>query len=111
MTVDGGAGTYGFSRASTTVRVAAPLTPRLAGAIELSGGTSAGRVPVQSRWYLGGPNTLRGYGGGVTSGDAFWRARVELANRWPGARVVLFADVARAGPRDHLSLARSLAGV
>jgi len=65
---------------------------------------------VQSRWYLGGPNTLRGYGGGVTSGDAFWRARVEIANRLPAARLVLFYDVGRAGPRDHLSLARPLMG-
>jgi hemolysin activation/secretion protein len=84
---------------------------QLAGAVELGGGMSAGRVPVQSFWYLGGPGTLRGYGGNATSGDAFWRARLELANRWPAARVVLFADVGRAGPRDHLSLAKSLAGV
>ena len=110
MTVDGGAGTYGFGRASTTVRVAAPLTRRLAGAIELCGGTSAGRVPVQSRWYLGGPNTLRGYGGGATSGDAFWRARVELATRVPVARLALFYDVGRAAARERLSLARPLMG-
>ena len=110
-TLDASAGTFGFVRGSGTLRLTAPLGPRLVGAVELAGGTSAGTVPVQSFWYLGGPGTLRGYGGGVTSGDAFWRTRVELANRWPGARVVLFADVARAGPRDHLSLARSLAGV
>ena len=66
---------------------------------------------MQSYWYLGGPGTLRGYGGNASSGDAFWRARLELANRWPAARVVLFADVGRAGPRDQLSLARPLAGV
>ena len=110
MTLDGGAGTYGFGRVSATLRIAAPLAPRVAGALELAGGSSAGRVPVQSRWYLGGPNTLRGYGGGVMSGDAFWRARVEIANRLPAARLVLFYDVGRAGPRDHLSLARPLMG-
>jgi len=110
MTLDGGAGTYGFGRVTATLRIAAPLAPRVAGALELAGGSSAGRVPVQSRWYLGGPNTLRGYGGGVTSGDAFWRARVEIANRLPAARLVLFYDVGRAGPRDHLSLARPLMG-
>jgi hemolysin activation/secretion protein len=71
---------------------------------------SAGHVPVQSYWYLGGPGTLRGYGGNAASGDAFWRARLELANRWPAARVVLFADVGRAALRDRLSLARPLAG-
>ncbi len=110
VTLDGGAGTYGFGRASATLRITTPLTPRVAGAVELAAGTSAGRVPVQSRWYLGGPNTLRGYGGGVTSGDAFWRARVEVANRVPAARLALFCDVGRAAPRDHLSLAQPLVG-
>ena len=110
MTFDGGGGTYGFGRGSTTLRITAPLTPRVAGAVELAAGTSVGRVPVQNRWYLGGPNTLRGYGGGVTSGDAFWRARVEVANRIPAARLALFCDVGRAGPRDRLSLAKPLVG-
>jgi hypothetical protein len=110
VTLDGGAGTYGFGRASATLRVAAPFTPRLAGAVELSAGTAAGRVPVQARWYLGGPNTLRGYGGGAATGDAFWRARVEVASRLPAARLALFGDVGRAAPHDRLSLARPLAG-
>ncbi|MGH7530272.1 MAG: hypothetical protein ACREMN_07795, partial [Gemmatimonadales bacterium] len=78
VTLDGSAGTFGFARASADLRFTTPLTPRLAGAVEVGGGTSAGRVPVQSRWYLGGPLTLRGYGGAATSGDAFWRARVEV---------------------------------
>ena len=110
LSVDGGAGTYGFGRASATLRVTTPVAPGVVGAVELAGGTSAGTVPVQSRWYLGGANTLRGYGGGVTSGDAYWRARVEIANRFPAARVALFCDVGRAAPRDHLSLQRPLVG-
>lgn len=110
VTVDGGAGTYGFVRASSTLRMTAPLGS-LAGAIELAGGMSAGRVPVQSYWYLGGPGTMRGYDGNAMSGDGFWRGRVELANQLPAARLVLFTDVGGAGPRDHLSIARSLAGV
>ena len=111
VTIDGGTGTYDFGRASTTLRVTAPLAGQLAGAVEIAGGTSAGRVPVQSDWYLGGPGTLRGYGGAASTGDAFWRARLELANAWPAARIVLFGGVGRAGPRDHLSLARPLAGL
>ena len=111
VTLDGSVGTYRFGRASSTVRVSAPLGANLAGAVELAGGMADGRVPVQSYWYLGGPGTIRGYGGNASSGDAFWRARLELANRWPAARVVVFADVGRAGPREQLSLARSLAGV
>jgi len=111
ITLDGTAGTYRFGRVSSTLRVSAPLGPKLAGAVELGGGMAGGRVPVQSYWYLGGPGTLRGYGGNASSGDAFWRARLELANRWPAARVVFFADVGRAGQREHLSLAKALASV
>jgi len=111
VTLDGGVGTYRFGRVSSTLRVSAPLGPRLAGAVELAGGMADGVVPVQSNFYLGGPATLRGYGGNAASGDAFWRARLELANRWPGARVVVFTDVGRAAPRERLSLARPLAGV
>jgi hypothetical protein len=111
VTLDGGAGTYRYGRASSTLRVTAPLGTSLVGGLELAGGMADGQVPLQSNWYLGGPGTLRGYGGNASNGDAFWRARLELANRWPGARVVLFADVGRAGPREQLALARPLAGV
>jgi hemolysin activation/secretion protein len=68
-------------------------------------------LPVQSYWYLGGPGTMRGYDGNAQSGDAFWRGRLELANQWPAARLVLFSDVGGAGPREHLSIAKSLAAV
>jgi hypothetical protein len=111
VTLDGSAGTYRYGRASSTLRVTAPLGPRLVGGVELAAGMADGQVPVQSNWYLGGPGTLRGYGGNASNGDAFWRARLELANRWPAARVVVFADVGRAAPREQLSLARPLAGI
>ena len=59
----------------------------------------------------GGPGSLRGYGGNAARGDAFWRTRLELANQWPAARVVVFGDLGRAGPREQLSLTKPLAGV
>jgi len=111
VTLDGALGTYQFGRVSSTLRVTAPLGPRIAAGLELGGGMSDGVVPVQSYWYLGGPGTMRGYDGNAASGDAFWRGRLELANRWPAARVVIFSDVGRAGPRDQLSLTHPLTGV
>ncbi|HLZ46074.1 MAG TPA: hypothetical protein VKQ05_10405, partial [Gemmatimonadales bacterium] len=60
VTLDGGVGTFRFGRVSSTVRVAAPLGPRIAGAMELAGGMADGVVPIQSYWYLGGPGTVRG---------------------------------------------------
>ncbi|HEX4632408.1 MAG TPA: BamA/TamA family outer membrane protein, partial [Gemmatimonadales bacterium] len=65
--------------------------------VEVSGGASDGNVPVQSRWYLGGPTTLRGYGGDAANGTAFWRARAELGFGIPGARLALFSDAGWAG--------------
>ena len=110
VTVDGGVGDFEFARASSTLRMTAPLG-KIAGAVELGGGMSTGRVPVQSYWYLGGPGTMRGYDGNAQSGDAFWRGRLELANQWPAARLVLFSDVGSAGSREHLSVAKHLAGI
>ena len=111
VTLDGALGTYQFGRVSSTLRVTTPLGPRLAAGLELGGGISDGVVPVQGYWYLGGPGTMRGYDGNAASGDAFWRARLELANRWPAARVVIFSDVGRAGPREQISLAHPLTGI
>jgi hypothetical protein len=111
LTLDGALGTYRFGRVSGTVRLTTPLGSTFAGGVELAGGMADGQLPGQSYWYLGGPNTLRGYGGNAARGDAFWRTRVELANQWPGARVVLFSDLGRAGPREQLSFAKPLAGV
>lgn len=111
LTLDGAVGTYQFGRVSGTVRLTTPLGSTFAGGAEIAGGMADGQLPVQSDWYLGGPGTLRGYGGNAARGDAFWRTRLELANQWPAARVVLFTDLGRAGPRGQLSFAKPLAGV
>ena len=111
VTLDGALGTYQFGRVSSTLRVTTPLGPRLAAGLELAGGMSDGVVPTQTFWYLGGPGTMRGYDGNAASGDAFWRGRLELANAWPAARLVIFGDVGRAGPRQSISLAHPLTGI
>jgi hypothetical protein len=99
LTLDGGIGDFEFGRGSATVR--AIVTPRqlLAIAVEGAVGTSAGAVPLQSNFYLGGPATLRGYDGAVTSGASYWRGRLEVANSFPGARLAVFSDAGWAGPR------------
>jgi len=103
-------GTFDFTRGALTVR--STLTPSgpLALALEGAVGSSAGAVPVQSNWYLGGPATLRGYDGGVGRGTAFWRARAEVANSFPAFRVALFSDVGWAGDRETFPGGRPLLG-
>jgi hypothetical protein len=110
ITVEGATGDFDFGRASTTVR--AIVTPRalLAVAIEASAGTSTGTVPVQGRFYLGGPATLRGYSGAVVAGDSYWRGRLEVGNAFPAVRLTAFSDIGWAGPRSAFGNGRPLIG-
>lgn len=100
LSLEGSTGTFTFARPSATVFGAAPLPAGLAGSVEVAAGTSAGDVPVQGLWFLGGTGTVRGYAGGVTAGEAFWRTRAEVGGAAPGARIVAFSDAGWAGPRD-----------
>ncbi len=109
-TLEAAAGDYQHAKASATVR--ATITPRkvLAVALEASAGTSKGDVPLQSRFYLGGPATLRGYDGAVTAGAAYWRGRIEVGNAFPAVRLMAFTDVGWAGARSQFGKGRALIG-
>lgn len=109
--LDGATGTFDFVRTSLTVRANTPLPGPFTAGVEVAGGTSAGTLPVQSLWYLGGPYSLRGYDGGVAAGEEFWRARLEVANDFPAARLAMFADAGRAGVRGTISTGDALLGV
>lgn len=97
--LEGATGTFDYGRGALAARVGLPLPFGVAGAVEAAAGSSVGAVPVQGLWYLGGPATLRGYAGAAAAGDAFWRARVELASQAAGARLALFGDAGWAGAR------------
>jgi len=109
-TVEAAGGDYRFGRGSATAR--AIVTPRelLAFAVEASAGTSTGTVPVQGRFYLGGPASLRGYDGAVTSGESFWRGRIEVGNTFPAVRLTVFSDIGWAGPRSAFWTGKPLIG-
>ncbi len=108
VALDAAVGRFAFARMAAAARVGAPLGSKLFGAVEAAAGTSDGPVPAQSLWYMGGPATLRGYGGAAAVGASFWRGRAELANRFPAARLALFSDVAWAGPRNAFAASRPL---
>jgi hypothetical protein len=97
---EGQAGTFGYGRGEATARFTAPRLGRFALALEGSAGTTAGTVPVQGLWYLGGTSTVRGYEGALVGGEAFWRTRAELGTSLPAARMVVFSDAGWAGARD-----------
>ena len=102
VSAEGAVGGEEFAKGSVTTRAAFPLPFGLATAFEAAAGSSAGTVPPQSRWYLGGPATLRGYAGAAAVGESFWRARADISTRFTAARVALFGDAAWAGPRADL---------
>jgi|KBSSwiStaDraftv2_1062776.scaffolds.fasta_scaffold04803_7 surface antigen Omp85-like protein len=110
VTLDAAGGDYQFGRGSATLR--AIVTPRalLAVAVEASAGVTTGSLPLQSRFYLGGPASLRGYDGAVIAGAAYWRGRVEVGNSFPAVRLMAFSDIGWAGPRDAFTRGRPLIG-
>jgi hemolysin secretion/activation protein ShlB/FhaC/HecB len=109
-TLEAQAGDYRHAKGAATLR--AIVTPKrvLAVALEVSAGTSTGTVPLQNRFYLGGPATLRGYDGAVTAGAAYWRGRIEAGNAFPAVRLTAFTDIGWAGARASFGKGRALIG-
>jgi hypothetical protein len=94
-------GTYTFARPGVALSAGVPVVGGMVVAAELAAGTTFGSdPPVQSHWYVGGAPTLRGFPAGVLSGPDHLRGRLELANRLPAVRIVLFSDAAWAGTFD-----------
>lgn len=94
-------GSFDYARAMFDGTVSHGLTHGLDGAVTLGAGTSAGEVPVQRLWYLGGSQSVRGQQAGAAFGDAFWMGRVELGSSFVGARPVVFYDIGWAGDRKN----------
>ena len=92
---------FGYVRALADVTVSHPLVAAADGALTVSGGVSAGDLPAQRQFYLGGPHTIRGQAGGAMVGDAFWMARAEVGHSFTAVRPTLFYDVGWAGDRDQ----------
>jgi hypothetical protein len=70
-------------------------------------GASAGALPIQRGFFIGGLHTVRGqYARPVGEGrigDAFWMSRLETGPRSPGFRPVFFYDIGWAGRRSDFT--------
>ena len=95
---EAGTGTFEYGRLSLEATVTRPIS-RVSLSLTGSAGTSAGRVPAQRQWYVGGLKTVRGQIAGTQSGDAYWLSRAEVGTRFAFVRPVLFYDVGWAGTR------------
>jgi hypothetical protein len=107
------AGTSAYSRGAFDFTVSEGLPGDLAAALTFSAGTSAGSVPAQRRWFLGGTQTIRGESADTAqSGNAFWMSRAEIGRDLGGYRLATFGDIGWVGSRSAwTSGVRPLSGV
>lgn len=97
--LEGATGTFEYARGS----VESTLSRQFGGwaaAFSGSAGTSAGRLPFQREWYVGGLRTVRGQLPGTQNGDAFWFGRAEFGRGRGAFRPVAFFDAGWAGRRE-----------
>jgi len=110
--LEGGTGTFDYSRGSLQTTLSHGLGRSLDGALTFGAGTSGGQLPVQKQFFLGGVQTVRGQRAGAAIGDAFWMTSAEVGTSNVGIRKIVFADLGWAGSRTNFSHpGRPLSGV
>jgi hemolysin secretion/activation protein ShlB/FhaC/HecB len=103
LKLEGGAGTFDYSRGSLQTTLSRSLGSAFTGALTLGAGTSGGQVPIQKQFFVGGVQTVRGQRAGAAIGDAFWMTSAEIGTSSVGIRKIVFADLGWAGPRADFS--------
>jgi hypothetical protein len=101
--LEGGAGSFDYSRGSLQTTLSRGLGRSFDGALTLGGGTSGGQVPIQKQFFLGGVQTVRGQRAGAAVGDAFWMTSAEIGTSNVGVRTIVFGDLGWAGSRTNFS--------
>ena len=102
------AGAEQFGRGSLEMTLSQGITQRAEAKLTASAGSSIGTLTPQRLWYLGGPNSVRGFAPGALAGNSFGFARLELTQGHPVARPSVFADAGWAGPRNLRPVASDL---
>jgi hypothetical protein len=96
-----GSGQTDYARGWTSLGITVPVR-RLTLGLEGGLGSSTGELPLQRRFFPGGPSVFRGARAGELAGDAFWFARAEVGRSYSGFNVVTFVDWMAVGSRDAL---------
>lgn len=101
--LEGGTGTFDYSRGSLQTTLSRGLGSVLDGALTLGAGTSGGQLPIQKQFFLGGVQTVRGQKAGTEIGNSFWMTSAEFGTRSAGFRKIVFGDLGWAGDRTNFS--------
>jgi len=96
-------GDFAYGRGLLDLTVSHGLPFGMEMAVTASAGSTAGTVPAQREFQLGGLQTVRGIRPGTMSGTAFWMGRSEIALSGGAVKPVIFADVGWAGDRRNFS--------
>ena len=96
---EGAGGVDTYIRGAADLTLMHPITRYAEGALTGGAGTSAGDVPAQRLWYLGGLRTVRGIAPGQQIGDAYWMGHAEIAVGRGILRPIAFYDIGWAGDR------------
>ncbi|MEP6835613.1 MAG: hypothetical protein ABJB74_19660 [Gemmatimonas sp.] len=91
-------GTRQYARLSLEGAVTRPVKKAIV-SLTTSAGFSAGEVPAQRLWYMGGLKSVRGQSLGTQEGDAFWLIRSEIGRRNGFFRPIAFFDAGTSGSR------------
>jgi hypothetical protein len=107
-------GEKSYSSIGTTTDLLGPLPGPFVGAIRANYALSAGNVPSQALYYLGGTKTIRGYPNGVVSGKSMYITTAELGTNIPLVRLIGFVDAGNADDcgrrREAVRLRTSVGG-
>lgn len=106
-------GAVSYTRGMSELTMQRGLAKTAQLSLTASAGTSAGTLPQQRNWFLGGQYTVHAQRAGSASGNSFWLGRSELTFGSPMVRPVVFADIGWAGSRSdwtHSTHALSGAG-
>lgn len=116
LRLEGAGGDFDYGRGALDLTVSHPIgrvfNRSFSASLTGSAGTSAGTLPIQRNWYLGGTNSVRGQPPGALSGNSYWLTRTELGYGSAGWRREAYFDLGWAGERQHWdAMGRPASGV
>ncbi|MEJ7812527.1 MAG: ShlB/FhaC/HecB family hemolysin secretion/activation protein [Gemmatimonadaceae bacterium] len=100
LRLEGATGTFDYGRGALDATFSHGLGSHLDASLTAGAGSTAGDVPAQRLWYLGGTQTVRGQRPGAAAGNSYWMARTEVGASSLSFRPVVFFDLGWAGSRD-----------